>query len=68
MIAVTDPTPDFDSSPSEAELPPPPATGVELIDNALAAIDLGGDVTEHPAQLAAAVDLLQHVLRNPPEQ
>lgn len=65
---MTDLTPDFDASPSEAELPPPPATGVELIDNALAAIDLSGDVTEHPAQLAAAVDLLQHVLRNPPQQ
>lgn len=68
MIAVTEPTPDFDASPTETELPPPPATGVAVIDNALAAIDVSGDVAEHPAQLAAAVDLLQQVLRNPPEQ
>lgn len=65
---MTDPTTDFDASPTEAELLPPPATGVDIIDNALAAIDLSGDVAEHPAQLASAVDLLQQVLRNPPEQ
>lgn len=68
MIAVTDFTPDLDASLTEAELPPPPATGVAIIDNALAAIDLSGDVAEHPGQLATAVELLQQVLRNPPEQ
>lgn len=65
---MTDSTSDFDAPPTETELLPPPATGVTVIDNALAAIDLSGDVAEHPAQLASAVDLLQHVLRNPPEQ
>lgn len=65
---MTEPTPDFDASPTDTERLPPPATGVAVIDNALAAIDLSGDVAEHPSQFAAAVNLLQQVLRNPPEQ
>ena len=64
---MTDPTPEFDATTGD-EAMPPPATGVDLIDNAMAAIDLSGPVREHPAQLAAAVELLQQVLRNPPEQ
>ena len=70
---MTDPTPDFDPTPdydptvATASLPPP-STGVELIDTALADADLSGPAAEHPAQLASAVELLQQVLRNPPEQ
>jgi len=43
----------------------PPFTGVELLDEALARVDLGGPVGEHPQQLTAAVDVLQQVLRTP---
>lgn len=59
--------PEFNAA-SDDEGVPPPATGVELIDNAMAALDLSGPVSEHPAQLASAVELLQQVLRNPPQQ
>lgn len=67
MNAVTDPMPETDATPGD-EAMPPPATGVDLIDNAMAALDLSGPVSEHPAPLASAVELLQQVLRNPPEQ
>lgn len=67
MSAVTDPNHDVDPMPA-TEAVPPPRTGVELIDTALSGIDLSGPVAEHPAQLASAVELLQQVLRNPPEQ
>lgn len=73
MSVVTDPKPDVDASPdvdssSAAEAVSPPLTGVELIDAALDGIDLSGPVDEHPGQLAAAVEVLQQVLRHPPEQ
>jgi len=42
-----------------------PVTGVPEIDAALAGLDLGEDVTRHPAALAAALDVLQLAL-NPP--
>ncbi len=45
-------------------VPPPPATGHAAIDAALAAVDLGTDVHEHPAQVAAALEAL-HLALNP---
>ena len=42
-----------------------PQTGVPAIDEALAALDLGGDVAGHPQEFATAVDALQAVLRGP---
>ncbi len=44
---------------------PPPATGVPELDEALTKVDLTGPVSEHPEQLAAAVDALQQALRDP---
>lgn len=41
---------------------PPPATGVPRIDEALAEIELGEDVTTHPAVLSGALDALQQAL------
>lgn len=49
-----------DSAPT-----PPPQTGVGDLDEALAEVDLRGPVAEHPQQLAAAVEVLQQLLRNP---
>lgn len=44
---------------------PPPVTGVAAVDEALAGLQLGEDVATHPADLAAALDVLQRAL-NPP--
>ena len=55
MAAVTEQTP----------TPEPPATGVPQIDAALAAVRLDGPVDGHHQQLAAAVEVLQQVLRTP---
>lgn len=46
---------------------PPPVTGVAPIDEALDRLDLGDDVTTHPAELAAALEVLQRVLNSPPD-
>jgi hypothetical protein len=46
---------------------PPPSTGIDLLDEALATVDLSGPVAEHPQQLTAAVDVLQQLLRTPPQ-
>ncbi len=46
---------------------PPPVTGVAPIDEALAQLDLGEDVATHPAELAAALEVLQRVLSSPPD-
>ncbi|MGC3956021.1 MAG: hypothetical protein QM804_17555 [Propionicimonas sp.] len=43
----------------------PPVTGVPRIDQALAELELGDDVTTHPAALAAALDALQQALNQP---
>ncbi len=43
----------------------PPVTGVPRIDEALAELDLGEDVTTHPAALTAALDALQQALNQP---
>lgn len=45
---------------------PPPLTGVASIDQALAEVDLSGDVTTHQARLAAALEVLQRALNSPP--
>lgn len=50
-------------SDSDQELPP--TTGVPEIDEALAALDLSGDVAEHPEQFARVTEALQAVLRDP---
>jgi len=47
------------------EVPQAPATGVPAIDEALAALDLSGDVGEHPEQFARVVEALQTALRDP---
>lgn len=57
MAAVTDQTP----------APEPPTTGVAEIDAALASVRLDGPVEEHHQQLAASVEVLQQVLRTPPQ-
>jgi hypothetical protein len=47
-------------------LPPqPPQTGLPEIDEALAALDLDGDVSGHHRQLAAALDVLARALNTP---
>lgn len=43
----------------------PPVTGVPRIDEALAGLELGDDVTTHPAALSAALDALQQALSQP---
>ena len=43
----------------------PPTTGVPRIDEALAELDLGEDVTTHPAALAFALEALQQALNQP---
>jgi len=43
----------------------PPTTGVPRIDEALAELDLGEDVTTHPAALASALEALQQALNQP---
>ncbi len=50
---------------STPEPTPPPVTGVAQIDEALAGLDLGEDVTTHPAALSAALDALQQALNQP---
>lgn len=40
----------------------PPVTGNHDIDRALASLDLGDDVAEHPARIAAALDVVQRAL------
>lgn len=40
----------------------PPHTGLDVIDRALAALDLSGDVAGHPGALASVQDVLQAVL------
>ena len=57
MAAVTEQTP----------VPEPPTTGVPEVDAALAAVRLDGPVEEHHQQLSAAVEVLQQVLRTPPQ-
>ncbi len=47
---------------------PPPVTGVAAIDEALAGLRLGDDVTDHPARLGAALEVLQRALNAPAEQ
>lgn len=47
------------------EVPQAPVTGVPAIDEALAGLDLSGDVGEHPEQFARVVEALQVALRNP---
>lgn len=44
---------------------PPPKSGIAALDEALEAVDLTGPVNEHPEQLAAAVEVLQQLLRQP---
>lgn len=44
---------------------PPPMTGVARIDDAMAGLDLGEDVATHPAELAAALEVLQRALNSP---
>jgi len=47
-------------------LPPPvPQTGHHDIDRALAALDLSGDVAEHPQRIAAALDAVTRTLSGP---
>ncbi len=48
-----------------AEFPPPPTTGHHEIDRALAALELGDDVSEHPAAIAQALDAVQRALAGP---
>ncbi len=48
--------------------PPPPVTGVPAIDEALAALDLSGEVSEHPEQFARVTDALQAALRDPAQR
>lgn len=43
----------------------PPVTDVPRIDEALAELDLSGEVTTHPAALAAALEALQQALNQP---
>lgn len=43
---------------------PPPVTGHEEIDEALAALDLGDDVHAHPDAIAGVLDVLQAALRD----
>jgi hypothetical protein len=51
---------------SDSEEPPEaPATGVPAIDEALAGLDLCGDVGEHPEQFTRVVEALQAALRDP---
>lgn len=47
------------------DVPRPPTTGVPAIDEALAALDLSGDVSEHPQAIAQVTDVLQAALRDP---
>lgn len=43
----------------------PPVTGVQAIDEALAAVDLTGAVTAHHEVLGRALDALQRALNTP---
>jgi hypothetical protein len=47
------------------EVPQAPVTGVQAIDEALAGLDLSGEVGEHPEQFARVVEALQAALRDP---
>lgn len=47
------------------EVPQAPETGVPAIDEALAGLDLSGDVGEHPEQFTRVVEALQAALRDP---
>jgi hypothetical protein len=47
------------------DVPQPPKTGVPAIDEALAALDLSGEVSEHPQQFAQVTEVLQAALRDP---
>lgn len=49
---------------SEPQVPAPPVTGVAEIDAALAEVDPQLPLAEQQQQLAAAVEVLQHALRN----
>jgi len=53
------------TEPAETPVPEPPVTGNHDIDRALAALDLGGDVAEHPGRIAAALDVVQGALAGP---
>jgi hypothetical protein len=51
---------------AEASLPlAPPVTGNHEIDRALASLDLGDDVAEHPGRIAEALDVVQRALAGP---
>jgi hypothetical protein len=50
---------------TETEPTPPPSTGLPTLDEALASVDLSGPVSEHPQQLAQAVEAMQAALRHP---
>lgn len=50
---------------TESAPTPPPQTGLPALDEALASLDLTGPVSEHPQQLAQAVEAMQAALRNP---
>lgn len=54
-----------DSEDAGAPLPPVPVTGNHDIDRALAALDLSGDVAEHPQRIAATLDAVAHALTGP---
>ncbi len=53
------------NEPQDAGPPPPPQTGHHDIDRALAALDLTGDVAEHPQRIAAALDAVSRALTGP---
>jgi hypothetical protein len=50
---------------SDNLIEPPPETGVAEIDAALADLELGAEVSTHPEQLAAALEVLQQALNRP---
>ncbi len=47
---------------------PPPVTGVPRIDDALTRLRLDPDVATHPAELTAALEVLQRALNSPADQ
>lgn len=55
---------DVSESAAEPDSVTPPTTGIPEIDQALAAVDLSGPISDHPVQFAAAVEALHKALRN----
>ena len=65
---MTEPISDENTEPTaDAGVPAPPVTGHNGIDAALASLELGENVHEHPEQIADALDAITHALNPTPQ-